>query len=358
MKSKTQHKTKPVTTNRRRNKSKTRPIHKRIALNPLVMFLFLCTGVLLSLSTWKSSAASYVVTAEVPAAALTQPAVIVRPLNNAIVTNEPIIINGSCPNNSYIKLERNNVFSGVAICLNNQFAISTDLFIGNNQLNVQDFNTTNSPGPISAPISVIYSLPAAVITNPITSPSSTSPINDNTKNPTSTLATKPVTTLPKVLIINTTYLYSVFNTGQTFNWKINLIGGVPPYSLSVNWGDGQNSTIILSSYQTISNNVINIKHTYYQPGDYLIKVTSSDHSGNSALLQLVAVIKGRGIPIGPSGNITSTNEGSTLPSIGYWAWLIWPAYLILSLMIVSFWLGEREQYQMLRVERRKLRRKT
>jgi len=359
MKSKTLQKTKPAIKNQRRPKSKTRPVHKRIALHPLVVFLFLCIGVLLVLSTWKSSAASYVVTAEVPAPVLTKPAVILSPINDSVVTDEPIIIKGSCPNNSYVKLERNNVFSGVAICLNNKFTINTDLFIGNNQLNVQDFNTTNSPGPISTPITITYSPPTATPTTPTTSPSSTSPKNTNTKNKANTQPTQSVTSaIPKALIINTAYLYRVFNTGQTFSWKINLIGGVPPYSLSVSWGDGQKSAIILSSYQTTPNSVIDIKHTYQQPGDYLIKVSSFDHAGDNALIQLVAVIKGTGNAIGPSGNATSNDEGSILPSIGYWAWLVWPAYLILSLMIISFWLGEREQYQMLRLKHRKPRLKT
>jgi hypothetical protein len=78
-----------------------------------------------------------------------------------------------------------------------------------------------------------------------------------------------------------------------------------------------------------------------------------DASGTTKTLQLAALIK----PPGASGviNFNALTNAPTAEPTGAiktlamktksWLWLAWPTYIIIVLMLVSFWLGEREEYQ-------------
>jgi hypothetical protein len=137
-----------------------RPIHKRIALQPITVLLLLCVGVLLCALTIRALAADTVTTtAVVPAPPLTQPADITNPTDGYQTTTQAITVSGTCPNNSYVNLSDNNIFTGTDTCASGTFQISLDLLSGSNQLQVQDYNITNTAGPASSPIVVIYTPP-------------------------------------------------------------------------------------------------------------------------------------------------------------------------------------------------------
>jgi len=107
--------------------------------------------------TYRAIAANYTVTALVPAPALTEGAVVTHPNDGDTFTNGSITVTGTCPSDSYVTLSRNNVFSGVAWCMSaHAFTITTDLFSGENVLQAQDYNVTDSPGPTTPAVTVTY----------------------------------------------------------------------------------------------------------------------------------------------------------------------------------------------------------
>lgn len=298
---------------------RARPVHKKILLHPITVFFWLCVGVMLAFLTFKTSADNVVVTASVPGTPPASPAIITYPTDGAVFSSTPITIRGTCPSDTYVNLFRNNVFSGTDICqADNTFSIQTDLFAGGNELQVQDYNFGDTPGPSSAPITVYFSKPV-----PPPAPSS---------------GGQPVATInqPVPLVVTSNFIFKGYYVGTQFSWEIEVKGGTPPYVINVDWGDGQKTNYSLSADPTFL-----IKHTYNKAGafhgSYVIQITVTDSAGSIAHLQLIAIINNPGSFAG------ATTTPTTPTIINNWLWLVWPAWIIVILMIISFWLGERQK---------------
>lgn len=137
-------------------KVRNRPLHKQVLLHPFSVMVLLCVGVLIAGSTLRSFAADYNVTATVPAALPSAPAVITSHSNGQHVNETPIVVSGTCPPATYVMLYRNGVFSGVAQCNSGSFQITTDMSAGSNVLVSKVFNVTNQEGPAATPVTVVY----------------------------------------------------------------------------------------------------------------------------------------------------------------------------------------------------------
>ena len=302
-----------------------RPAHKRVLLHPISLFGLLCVGVLLANITWHSLAATIHTTAKVQAPALTDPAVITSPADGTTVSSAPITVSGTCPADSYVKLFRNNLFSGVATCDSGTFSIQTDLFVGVNKLEAQDYNVTDDPGPAGTPIFVTYTPPSPPPgTTPTPQPGGSNSGHEAAGNP---------------LLLNATYKYQVFQVGAEVRWDVGISGGVAPYVVLVDWGDGTAKTQLRpGSEQTFV-----IRPSYSKAGHYIIKVSARDSKESRAMLQLVTIIRGSPLPVA-----SGTSTGGAGPSfIQKWLWLIGPAYGVVLLMAVSFLLGEWQEYRRL-----------
>jgi hypothetical protein len=277
-------------------------------------------GVLLVGWTFRAGADDIVVTAEVHAPLPSGPAVIEVPTDGAHFSAVPITVSGSCPadgTGAYIKLYRNNAFSGTAICnVSNHFELQSDLFPGANKLMAKIFNKTDDPGPDSNTPIVYYDVPIQP-----TQPSQPG---------------LPVAQAP--FLITTNFHYVGYHVGQSVKWELVITGGNAPYALNVDWGDGTNSVLSRKAPGTFT-----VEHRYSQEGNadmssYKIKIKGSDADGRQAFLQLFAVVNpGRGSLVGPI----------QLPP-NNWLWVAWPAYLVILLMATSYWLGEREELLNLR----------
>lgn len=135
---------------------KRRPIHKRILLHPVSVFIMLCVGVFLVGWTIRTFAQNLTVTASILAPLPASAANITWPANQTHFTASTATITGTCPSNTYVELYRNGSFSGLANCGNliTSYQIYIDLSLGSNQLYTRVFNITDNEGPKSAQITV------------------------------------------------------------------------------------------------------------------------------------------------------------------------------------------------------------
>ncbi len=316
------------------------PFYKKILLHPVSIFITIGIGVLIFGSVFISNADSYNVTATVQAPSLAIGAYIKYPLNGNQVHTSPLNISGTCPNKSYIELIRNGYPSGYANCSSQEtFQILSDLSIGTNDLQVRSYNITNQRGPSTPSIRIAYSVISSSNSNstievnnsPITSIGSISPIG-TTKAPTTPL------------ILGSTYHYRSFLSGNQFHWGIDLKGGNPPYVVTITWGDGQTSSLLIQN-----DPLFDITHDYQKPGNYSVIVSAVDSSGEKSTFQIPAVIS-KAIALIHATNNKTLVKAESLPNrinndLNNWVWITWPTYGILILMMISFWLGEKEEYK-------------
>lgn len=314
------------TKKRASNRSRSRPLFSY----PLALFLLMVLGVYLSAWTLKANGANVLVTAQVHAPLVTSPAVITTPKNGQHFKNIPISVSGTCPANAgYVEIFRNNVLSGSALCdVNSNFQLSTDLATGRNDLTAHVFNITDDEGPVSSRVTVFYVAP----------------------NPPPKTATNPSggsggQAAASPFLLTTSFLYKGYYIGQQVDWPLRISGGTPPYALNVSWGDGQNDVISRGAAGDFK-----ISHSYSAAGSYknsyTIKINAADGAGQKAFLQFFVIVTSQTIA-GPTGNIFSKPPPS-LPGSHSWLWVAWPAYLLVLVMFLSYWLGEREELIILR----------
>src|SRR5690606_30078196 len=86
--------------------------------------------------------------------------VILSPEQDDRFTDSTVPVSGTCEAGYYVKLYRNDIFSGAAICTDGgTFSITTDLFAGRNDLQARTFNIADHEGPASAIVTVYYDIP-------------------------------------------------------------------------------------------------------------------------------------------------------------------------------------------------------
>jgi hypothetical protein len=155
-------------------------------------------------------------------------------------------------------------------------------------------------------------------------------------------ANPPKVSAPSPFRITSSYSYSVETVGQQVSYNIHMTGGNPPYAYTVLWGDGKNSTIIRQN-----NDDFTINHTYGWINASLasktIKVQAIDASGQSSTLQLSAEIRNPAFHSTVANITKSSGLWGLFSHARPWLWLLWPGYIIVILLVFSFWLGEREQ---------------
>lgn len=295
----------------------------------------LCIGVIICASTWQVKADNVEVTAKVSAPLPDAPAVITSPVDQQHVSAALIDVFGNCPNGSYVKLSRNDIFSGVAQCESGHFTIQTSLSFGANRLQPQVFNTTDDEGPASAS-SIVYYDKVTTGQNIFNDSSAASTSGGNQIQPPSQASPSG-----QPLIITGDYRYVIHYAGDAFTWDVRVSGGAAPYRIHVDWGDGQTAT-----FET-NNGALNLNHIFVKGGNFQPLVQVTDTAGAVTSLQLSAVVKER--PVAVAAILPFTDD------IQRYLGILWPAYLAVTLMLVSFWLGEME---FVHIWKRKLRGKS
>ena len=298
-----------------------RLVHHKHTHYPALAFLMLLTGVLLVAMTAVTRAADIQVTATVLGEPPPYAAVITKPKNGDRFSKIPIDVKGTCPPNSIVRIYRNNVFSGSVLCsASNTFALKSDLFLGKNTLIARVFNYAEVEGPVSQPVVVYYEKPSG----------------------------KPPKVVTNQLFLDSDTIFRGYFINQKIDWPVEIGGGVPPYAVSIDWGDGDNDVISLKKAGRF-----NITHSYSEPGgykgSYQLIIKASDGEGAKAYLELVVIVNDI------KNTVTATTIGpDDSELLSFWKnlyrqiLLMWPFYLLALLLLFSFWLGERREYNLLR----------
>lgn len=317
-----------------------RPLHKRIALHPASIVAILAIGVCLAVTTLRSQALTLDVSAKVSAPPLTAPAIITSPHDQDRFQIGQIVVSGTCPDNSYVKIYDNGNFSGVSLCTNNAFSVVVTLTQGANILQAKDYNITDDEGPESPPITVYYDVPVppAPPTLPAPTPNPATP----TKPGASTGAPSTANGGSGMagLVIIGDYHYQTHYQGDVWTWPISVAGGVAPYHVRIDWGDGT-----VTDADHADSSVFDITHIYKVAGIYQPLIVATDSQGSRASLELLAIVKAKPF-------LLQYTQSDLLDQLQKYLWAAWPAYAIVALMMLSFWLGEREAVRAKRVRKR------
>ncbi len=303
-------------------------LHKSHTSYPLLALLLLMVGVILTATTLQVMAADVTVTAVANGSPPVQAAVILSPEQNDSFTDSSVPVSGTCEAGYYIKLYRNDIFSGAAICtVGGTFSITTDLFTGRNDLQARTYNIADNEGPRSQIVTVYYYTPDVG-----------EPIDPDTKPPSYQPGGKPDPDTPFYLA--TEYFFKAAFSGQKISWDFEIMGGKGPYTVYVVWGDGYSDV-----YTDKTGNKFTIEHVYNtlkeQREHYALTVRVVDSQGYNASLQLISIMNDPNII---SGALVRPNDSSPFGTINLFSGilkLVWSAYGVILLMGIAFWLGER-----------------
>ena len=241
----------------------------------------------------------------VPGKAPTQAAVISFPTNGQNFSALPITVTGICPNGVLVRLYKNNVFSGAAVCTNGNFSILTDLFTGRNDLVAKVFDDLEQQGPDSNVVSVDFN-----------DPNNTSGIR---------------------VSVTSVYAKRGANPGSVLTWPLTISGGTGPFAVSVDWGDKSSPDLISREFA----GDFTVQHTYNAAGVYNIIVKVTDKNNTNSFLQLVGIGNGK-----VQGAEQTNTDGDGTNTIRIVVW--WPLALLIPFIIITFWLGKRHQVAVIR----------
>jgi hypothetical protein len=276
----------------------------------LMVFVVLCLGVVLMSISVSASAASgtkgpgsFSVTAVVSGPRPSTSAVITSPTNGQTFQENPITVTGTCPAKTLVKIFTNGIFVGSSICdASGHFKLQSDLVIGKNELTALPFNANNQSGPESPAISITLSFPSNGLG------------------------------FSQQLLLQSSNFYRGALPGEEITWPLEIIGGVSPYAVSFNWGDSKDDLLTRGQAGPFE-----LKHTYQKVGGYLgtypLIVKATDAAGNHAYIQLTSIVNS---PKGAASNATALTFTPNFK-------LIWPLWIVLLFMILSFWFGERRE---------------
>lgn len=237
-------------------------------------------------------------------------ATISTPRDGQSTSNIPVTVSGICPKGLLVKLFKNNVFAGSVDCASGSFSMLIDLFNGQNQLVAKVYDALDQSGPDSNLVNVTFT--------------------DNTRAQVGRVG------------LTSNYAKRGANPGQALTWPIILSGGVGPYAISIDWGDGKTADLKSVAFP----GSFDIQHTYENPGVYNIIVKATDTTGGTAYLQLVGVGNG---PLSqttdPSNTATTNMSSQTITKTR----ILWePAAMIVPFILFTFWLGKKHELKSLK----------
>lgn len=250
-----------------------------------------------------------------PAKPPTTAATIKTPTNGQRFSTTPVTVSGSCPADTLVEIFKNGIFAGSAICSSSgNYLLDIDLLTGANALLARVYDALNQAGPDSNIPTVFYDggSPAAA----------------------------PVTGLnfggPQ-LLLNTDAAFRGVFPGDDLTMPIDVIGGSPPFAISLQWGDGQNNNVPRGD-----NTTFRTAHKYARAGNYKITLQATDSTGRVAFLMVAAIVNGQ-----PDLAAAAAKNNAASPDFTSRLLILWPLYASTLAVVISFWLGERREKHIL-----------
>lgn len=271
----------------------------------LIMLALMLTIIIPAQAMAATSSGSVGLEGAVPSEPPKNAPTITFPSNNSNITSLPVTVTGLCQTGLLIKIFKNNVFGGSAMCVNGSYSIQIDLFVGRNELIARAYDDLDQASPDSNMVAVNF----------------------------------PVSQFSG---LNRVSLSSAFakkgeTPGQSLSWPIILSGGSGPYAITIDWGDGTQTDLISKEFP----GTFDISHIYKSAGIYNIIIRVTDKNGEVAFLQLVGVGNGE---IADSQSADSGGAITKETTKVLW----WPAALLIPLIFLAFWLGRRHELFSLR----------
>lgn len=226
----------------------------------------------------------------VSAVAPSEAPLISAPGNGTRFKESPTTVSGTCLDGLLIKIFVKDIFGGSVNCASGKFSIEVNLSPGENKIFARSYDDLEQASPDSNIIKVYLD------------------------------------TSSKSLTLTSDFARRSANPREELTWPILISGGSSPYAVSIDWGDGRTSLkSVISSSEFVA------EHIYLYSGIYKVVVRAVDINDNRAVLQLVAVGKGKSFAptSGPASGKTKT--------VVVW----WPMPLFIIFMISTFWLGVR-----------------
>lgn len=234
------------------------------------------------------------------------------PVNGVSFTEIPITVTGLCTDGLLVRVFKNDVFAGSAMCENGSYTMQIDIFPGSNELVARQYDDLDQASPESNKPTVSFLIDVP-----------------------------PVPGAPggvaQRIILTSNFARRGVDPGKELIWPFTISGGRGPYAVSINWGDGKEELLTRESAGTFD-----AKHSYAKPGIYRVIVKATDADGNTAFIQVIAVV---------NGDIVDAAAAANQPPTAVRTKILWqPSLIMLPLLLSSFWLGKR--YQLRRVRYR------
>lgn len=283
---------------------------------PLLGLVLLITGLPLTAYTVyaespgpASSAIS--LTGSMPGKAPTVAATIDVPTNQQHFTTSPIVVSGTCPDNTLVEIFKNDIFAGSTACADSgTYSLEIDLLVGQNILLAKVYDSLNQVGPDSNLVTVFYDA----------LPSQSEPLTFLNLGGTQ-------------LLLNTDAVFRGVFPDRELNVPINIIGGTQPYAINIQWGDSENTVI------SRNDNIGFIaSHSYKRAGTYQMSIQATDSTGRVAFLTVAVIVNGT--TVATTASLTSTETNNLL--------VLWPLYIAAIAVVISFFLGEQREKRVLR----------
>ncbi len=251
-----------------------------------------------------------VISAKISAQIPTQAAVITSPTDGAVFTSPLATIVGTCNTLSQsiiISIYSDVGFVGSTSCSpSGTFTIPITLQQGTNRLVAKSVNITGDYGPDSIPVTVTYIPPATGL------PSS---VPDGISAPGKTTPGQAGGNDVVGLKMLSKYSYVTYGPNKDAEWVGMFEGGVSPYTVTIDWGDG-----IVTSKRGVKTEEIHMSHVYADFHTYFITVTVTDTDGRSLKRQFAAVTPY--IPSSPLSPIATPLIDERIISAGIYASLV------------------------------------
>lgn len=244
----------------------------------------------------------------------TEAATIRTPTDGQRFSETPITVTGTCPEDTLVELFKNDIFAGSTTCTSTgTYSLQIDLMNGQNTLVARVYDALNQAGPDSNTITVFYD----------GLPPQADPLNSLEFG-------------ASQLLLNTDAVFRGVFPEKEMVMPIDIIGGTPPYAINIQWGDSTNKVIPRNDNVTF-----NATHAYAKPGVYQVSLQASDAAGRVAFLTVAAIVNGQP----PVGAAAATGKPSNMITTQLLA--LWPLYTIAVTSVISFWIGERREKQIL-----------